>query len=136
MGIVLLTENQKGAFMATQKEAIQFILENFPSEKISDTLIKIVLSWNDGRSQLVFAEVKDEVIAVASPFAESSAISAQQAINANETVFGVGMAGDWFALKHAVPLEDVDASEMGVAFNLLAELADELEKKLGLGDNL
>ena len=45
--------------MATQKEAIQFILENFPSEKIGDTLIKIVMSWDDGRSQLVFAEDAD-----------------------------------------------------------------------------
>jgi hypothetical protein len=122
--------------MATQQEAIQFILENFPSEKIGDTLIKIIMSWDDGRSQLVFAEVKEDVMAVSSPFAESSAISAQQAINANGTIFGVGMAGDWFALKHVVPLTDVDASEMGVAFSTLAEHADEIEKKLGLGDNL
>ena len=122
--------------MAAQKEAIEFILENFPSEKIDDTLIKIVKSWDDGRSQLVFAEVKEEVIAVSSPFAESSAISAQQAINANATIFGVGMVGDWFALRHVVPLDDVDSSEMKVAFDLLAELADELEMKLGLGDNL
>ena len=122
--------------MATQKEAIQFILDNFPSEKISDSLVKIVKSWDDGRSQLIFADVREEVISVLSPFAESSAISAQQAINANDTVFGVGMAGDWFALKHVVPLENVDASEMAVAFNLLSELADDIEKKLGLGDNL
>ena len=73
---------------------------------------------------------------MASPFAESGAISAQQANNANETIFGVGMACDWFALKHGVPLEDVDASELGVAFSTLAELADEMEKKLGFGDNL
>lgn len=122
--------------MASQKEVVAFILKNFPSEEISENLIKVVISWNDGRSQLVFAHVMDDVMSVASPFADQSDISATQAINANESIFGVGMAGDWFALKHVVPLGDLDASEMDVAFKALAEIADELEKKLGLGDKL
>lgn len=122
--------------MASQKEVISFILENFPSESISDTLVKVVVSWDDGRSQLVFANVMENLMDVASPFAEQSAISATQALNANESVFGVGMVADWYALKHVVPIDDLDASEMHVAFKALAEVADELEKKLGLGDNL
>jgi hypothetical protein len=122
--------------MATQKEAIQFIRDNFPSENVDESLIKIVVGWDDGRSQLVFAEVLETVIAVSSPFAERTAISAEQAINANTSIFGIGMAGDWFALKHVLPLADLDASELQIGISGLAEIADELEKKLGLGDKL
>ena len=124
--------------MASPNEVFSFITSNYPSEKISDSMIKVVVGWNDGRSQLVFAHIQPDAAAmeVASPFSTRDAMTAEQAINANESMFGLGVLGEWYALKHVVPIADLDASEMDVAFKLLAEVADELEKKLGLGDNL
>lgn len=124
--------------MASQSEVLSFIKNNYPSENVNENMVKVVISWNDGRSQLVFAHVLPDATAmeVASPFGTMDAMSAEQAINANDSMFGVGVVGDWYALKHVVPIADIDQSEMDVAFKLLAETADELEKKLGFGDKL
>jgi len=122
--------------MASQSETFNFITSNFQCEKLSENLLKVVISWNDGRSQLVFATVKADVMQIASPFAKTSAITAEQALNVNNTAFGIGIVAEWFALQHVVPLPDLDASEIDIAFNTVGELADELEKSLGLGDNL
>ncbi len=122
--------------MASQSETIDFITSNFQAESLGDNEFSVVKAWNDGRSQLVFATVGTEILQVASPFAKLSDISAEQALNANDSAFGVGKVLDWFAVKHVVPMADVDASELALAFSIVSEIADELEKKLGLGDNL
>lgn len=122
--------------MASQAETINFIKSNFKCDDLGDNVLKVLVSWNDGRSQLVFATVGTEIMQVASPFAQLSDISAEQALNANQSAFGVGKVADWFAIQHVVPMADLDASEISIAFNSIGEIADELEKKLGLGDKL
>lgn len=137
MLVMLTCLQQKGATMASRNEVIQFIQSNYPVELVfGGQMMKLTKMWNDGRSQLLFATVDDEKIEVRSPFARTDQISAEKALELNPTVFGVARMGEWYCLAHVVPVENVDASEIQLAFDGLAELADEFERQLGLGDDL
>jgi hypothetical protein len=127
----------RGSRVASQAETINFIQSNFACEDLGDNFLKLVFSTDEaGRSQIIWAQVKEAVMCVSSPFARTSDITADQALNVNTSVFGVDKYADFFVLVHNVPLPDLDASEVNVAFAMLAKWADDLEKALGLGDRL
>jgi len=122
--------------MASKSETISFIKENYQVEQEGDSLILENFETEGGRTQTIYVHMHDGLMSVSSPFAKTDAITAEQAISAAEPeILGITRVGPFYAVIHAVPLADLDPSEVNVAFALVTNSADDLEKGLGLGDN-
>lgn len=123
--------------MATQAETISHIKSKYPCEEINGGILKLVLVDSDGRSQLAFIHVDEYKMQVMSPFAKTSQITDSQAIDICESSsLGVGKLGDLYVVKNAVPIADLDPSEVSVGIENTMLMADGFEKELGLGDDL
>jgi len=123
--------------LATKKEVIKYITKNFSCEQMEDSFYKLVFDIDGDRSQLVFALVTDSALVVGSPFALTKELTAKQALDAcQEYDLGIGIVGDYYMLKHLMPIDDLDESEIMLGFQLVAVFADELEEKLVGGDRL
>jgi len=120
--------------MATRAEAMKYLRNINGMQEGDDGLFQYVVSWDDGRSQLVFLKVLDDFIILTSGFAEKDAISAHKALEL-AVIFGVTDTGNFYALRHVLFLEDLDESEIANSVNLLAARADTLESQVG-GDAL
>jgi len=126
----------KGISMASNSETINFIKENYQVEQNGDLLILENFQTEGGRTQTIYVHMYDGLMTVSSPFAKTDAITAEQAIAAAEPeILGISRVGSLYAVHHAVPLADLDPSEVNIAFALVTNVADGLEKGLGLGDN-
>ena len=125
--------------MATQAEVKNFIAANFNFEELEGDILKFTFEGAEGfagRSQLVFAYIGPVHLETYSPFAAEDAITATQALNANDSVFGVDIAFGKYCLKQATPVENMDTNELENALLGLAGSAGEIGRKLGLGDEL
>lgn len=123
--------------MATQAEAINYIKSNFKCEAVTDDLFKILVEYEENRSQLVFVGVHEHAIVLNSPFASDKDLTAAQALNAvTDGLFGLKNIGGLYSLANLVFMEDLDASEINKGILFLARSADDLEKSLVGGDRL
>jgi hypothetical protein len=123
--------------MATQKEVKSYIEKNLNADALEDDIFKIVYDLGNERSQVVFVQVASESLNIASPFAKSEDVTPKQAFKAIENyAFGIGTLGDWYVVRHVVPLADLDESEIIHGFEIVAMIADELEDSLVGGDAL
>jgi hypothetical protein len=121
--------------MATQQEAINFIKSNYDTEPLESGGLKLVFDLGGGRSQLAFVEVNESNVQYSSPFASVDDVTAKQALEANsEYSVGMQIVGSVYVVKHVAPLGDLDASEINEGFELVANIADLLEKQLVGGD--
>ena len=122
--------------MATQAQVRQFIEYNYNYEVLESGLLKMLFSGEDGRTQLIFVAINDLNIQISSPFAKTEDVTPKQALEAN-TKYSLGMQlfGELFVVKHYVELSDIDESEIRENFNLIASVADDLEKELVGSDN-
>lgn len=121
--------------MATQQEVVKYISNNLNSEQIGDETFKILYNLGNDRSQIVFIHAASETINIASPFAKIEDVTPKQALKAVETyAFGIGTTGDWYVVRHVVPIADLDESEITIGLELAAIIADELEEELVGGD--
>jgi|GEM_PF-2437339 len=122
--------------MASNSETINFIKENYQVKQNGDSLILENFQTEGGRTQTIYVDMYDGLMTVSSPFATTDAITAEQAISAAEPeLLGITRVGTFYAVIHAVPLADLDPSEVNIAFALVTNVSDGLEKGLGLGDN-
>jgi hypothetical protein len=117
--------------MATAAEALNFIRSNYKTEQVSDRLLKMVFSFEDGRSQLVFVYVGDGMLVVSSPFADSSTSPAVALKIAEDTLFGIKVVANLYQVIHVVPTNDLDQSEVEFAIGSVAGAADVLEEQIG-----
>jgi hypothetical protein len=123
--------------MATKAEVRAFLDKNYVLEEIEGGILKFVFRTDQDRTQLVFAVVDDVKAQFFSPFATTNDVSAEQALDAaDSTSFGVKKFGSWYCIVNVNPLDNLDANEIEVSLNILSGIADEIEKNLGLGDNL
>jgi type IV secretory pathway TraG/TraD family ATPase VirD4 len=122
--------------MPTQAEVINYIKSNYKYEEVSNGSFKMIYDIGNGRSQVVWARVQEKFLQVSSPYAHADKLTANRALQANETVFGTQQLGDFFVLAHVAFLEDIDPSEIDKGFGIVAIMADGLEEKLGKIDNL
>lgn len=123
--------------MATQAEAISYLKSNFKCEAITDDLFKVLVEFEEDRSQLVFVGIYTDVISLNSPFASEDDLSAKQALNAvTDGLFGLKMVGKLYGITNLLFVEDLDASEMNKGLHFIARTADNLEKSLVGGDRL
>jgi hypothetical protein len=123
--------------MATQAEAISFLKSNYKCEAVADDLFKVLVEYEDNRSQLVFVGIHDHVMVFNSPFASENDLTATQALNAvTNGLFGIKNIGGLYSLANLIFMEDLDASEFNKGIHFIAKTADDLEKSLVGGDRL
>ena len=116
--------------MATRAEVIQHIRSYSDVEDMGDGGFKVVYSFDDGRSQLLFMKVLDDLLLMSSPFAHQDDITSTKAIDL-AVIYGVGMVGEYYVLKNVLHIEDIDESEIVNGAGLLAVRADTLEEQVG-----
>jgi len=122
--------------MATKQEAVQFLKNKLGAEETSPDFFKMLVEYDNNRSQVVFAMVSDEIIAFKSPFGSVNDMTAKQALAAaSQNIFGLSETADLYCLSHVAFVEDLDASEVYKAVGVLANIADDLEQDLVGGDN-
>jgi hypothetical protein len=124
--------------MATKAEVRAFLQNKYNTEEVGTDHFKFIFTMDGGRSQLVYALVGDYKIEIHSPFAKQDAISAEQAFEVTgEKAFGIRKLGDlWWGFANVVWIENVDPNEIHDSLAIVASAADEIESKLGLGDDL
>lgn len=131
--------------MATYREFESFVRRKYPVRDAKNAprgLMCIEVPCGENRSHLVFLgpgfshEIQGDFANLIAMFGELTAKKLEQAL---EAVFalplgGLTKVGDAIALRHAIPLADVDESEILVAILNLAWGADILEQKFVGGD--
>jgi len=128
--------------MATWREVVGYLKSNYKISSEEGTTLALNFETAQGRSQMIFVSgiaIDDPNLAVvsfASPFAPRNSITAQQVVACMEENFlGVGLTADLYVFRHLVPMAHLDANEIEWPLTFVTSAADEMEKKLGLGDN-
>lgn len=124
-----------GESLTTKNDVVNYLKSNYKVEAMSDTLYKLLVSWTDGRSQIVFVIVNETFVNVASPIGTLSQVNLPNLVSfvSENTLWGVRLVGDWVCLSDTGFTESMDAVELDVPIKLIAEEADELEKHLSDG---
>jgi hypothetical protein len=127
--------------MATQQAVIEFLNSNYNVEMLDGGLIKVVFKFEDGRTQMVlvgFTESKPApaLMITSSVFATTDDVSLKKALRASaDGPLWVKLIGDLLAVTHAMPIADLDPSEIETGFSMVAVTADLLEQQLLGTDN-
>jgi hypothetical protein len=121
--------------MATANEVINFLNENFDVQSTKKLdgggqLIHINVAWNDGRSQSVFVGFMGPFVRIDSPVGSVEDVDIESLVDvvSNNSVWGVRKTADMYCVTNTGILDTVDAPELLIPINQIAELADELEK--------
>ena len=121
--------------MATKDRVIELLRSYDDVEDQGDDVFQVTVPFNDNdRSQLVFMDVRDDLLIMLSPFAQRDDISPAKAIEM-AGVYGVGTNGDYYVLCNVLHMENLREREIITAMTYLAIQADILEQEVG-GDDL
>lgn len=120
--------------MATLQEFENWVISNLAGSK-EDGLLRTLVPLPGGRDHLVIF-MGNENTTVAHALVASSTKHLQKICEDvfHKTVGGVSVYDGTVFLQEAIPLADVDASEIVHAVVTIAKVADELEKKYEGGD--
>jgi hypothetical protein len=119
--------------MATVTEALDYIKSHYNTSLSSETsgVLSFKFEFSDGRSQLLFVggQPTGEFLSLFTPFA----MVAEQEANAvlekmKDYAFGVRMMGDMYGLAHALPVKDLDHSEIEWSIMFFAAMGDVAEE--------
>jgi hypothetical protein len=124
--------------MATRGDVLSILKKKIASiEELGDTGI-FRFEWDLGqsRSQVVMLNMAENYMHIISPFAFEKDITADKAIAANDSVWGLYKLNilSVYCLSHVVLLENADLNEIFEPLAAVAIAADEIERRLGLGD--
>jgi hypothetical protein len=123
--------------MATAAEAKQFIESNYDFRILENETYKLLFQTDDERTQLLYVDVTETNLQVASPFASMEDVTPKQALAANAKYsLGVQTLGELYVVKYFMLLANLDTNEILDGFILTAAIADQLEKELVGSDNL
>ena len=130
--------------MATWREVVSYLTSKYDAEQLNPTTMKLLFRFEDGRSQMVFVSgialdhPEDAIVSFISPFAKTKQLSPQGLVDCmvNFNSLGIVIIDDHYALKNVAPLVNLDANEIEWPLAYVTEFADELERKLNLGDDL
>lgn len=124
--------------MATKAQILDYVRTKYlVGESILDHESMIVLNFQtgDGRKQHAFVSVQEN-FSVFSPFAKVGQVSADKVFKTHEGMdHGLRLVGDKYCILSSCPIKDLNPSEIDNLILNTAFLADEMEKKLKLGDN-
>jgi hypothetical protein len=127
--------------VATRDEVLAFIKKNYKIQQElqvgDETVMRVVVEGvSNKRSQNVFVGV-DHSFFVHSPFAQVGQVSAENVFKAHEGMrLGLSTMAGFYCITANISIQDLDPSEIIVAIELSGKLADDLERKLKLGDVL
>ena len=116
--------------MASRAETINHLRSYNDVEDMGEGSFKIEWKLEGGRSQVVFAYVTDDFLALTSPFAHEDDVTAAKAIGLSK-IFGIAKVGEYFAFRHVVLLADLDESEIVHGMMYVAVAADGAESEVG-----
>lgn len=124
-----------GETLTTRTDVIQYLKSNYGAELIGEDLYKLVISWNDGRSQLVFVHVNEAFVNVTSPVGVLAEVNLTNLVSyvSESSPWGVRMIGEWVCISDTGFTESMDAIELDVPIRFISEAADEIEKVLADG---
>lgn len=103
--------------------------------------IQLILETNDGRSQSVYLWHRrlpghEDWLIIGSPFAEASRVDLNDILKAagQMVVGGIVLVGKHLAVRHAVPLANLDTNEFERPLELVTLAADQLEQMANVED--
>jgi hypothetical protein len=128
--------------MATWGDLVTFIRTEYRVTRVEPDEIRIEVEFEDERRQavVVYREVLDqreEWVQIASPCgkaAEVNLLALLTEIGSTAVVGGLVIMGEYVAVRHSLPLENLDINEFVDPLALVAGVADELEEKFTGGD--
>jgi hypothetical protein len=131
--------------LASWEEVKKFVHDNFVVEQDLGQGMRLLFSGDTERTQLVFLTFMnlnnstEEWLVIESPVGKAAEIDLALALTKAGDVIcgGLGLWGadpSLLMMRHAVPLENLDANELVRPMQLLAGSADRLEQELTLGD--
>jgi hypothetical protein len=107
------------------------------AERVDQNLLKVRLSTDKGRSQDVYvANVIDLVTfrSIVCPLENVDVAKLMKADFVMNIPYGLGVVGDYLAIKHVQKLESLDIGELAAPIAELAHFADFIEDALSGGD--
>lgn len=132
----------EGHAVATWQEFVDYTGNNFPIFVDDDGSVRIDIAWNDGRSHFVLAselDINPASIWLLSPICDRNTATADQVLEAQQaqsSVMGVVRMDFGYALSHVMTLANVDGDEVTARIKMIAEMADEMEKRVAGGRDL
>lgn len=123
--------------MATWSDVAQYLRSNYKIAEDNGTLLRLSFSLDDGRSQDIIVargtmgSTSEEFAVIASFFAVAREVDIDAVLReASEYVVGgIVQYAEKLAVRHAVPLANLDLSELTGPFELVLLTADALEAK-------
>lgn len=122
--------------MATKSEVIQYLQNNYQGLTQDGDVYTLHLATGDGRSQVGIINVTDDFLMASSPFAKVGQISDSQALGASSMAAPITKLADFYVTTRAMMIKDIDPSEVQFVIEFTMAAADNIEKDLGLGDNM
>jgi hypothetical protein len=128
--------------MATWGDLVAFIRSEYRVTRVEPDEIRIEVEFEDERRQavIVYREVldkRDEWVQIASPCGRATQVNLPALLaelGQTAVVGGAVIMGEFVAVRHSLPLENLDINEFVDPMTLLAGTADELEEKFTGGD--
>lgn len=125
--------------MAQWSEVAQILLSSkvHASERVDTNLIKVQLQTENGRSQSVFVANIDGYITFRSVVCQLDKVDLAKLMQADFVLrmpYGLGVVGDFLAIKHVQKLDSLDIGELAGPIAELAHFADFIEGALSGGD--
>lgn len=122
--------------MASWEQLKIFIRSNYEIAADEGSLVKLLFSTGNDRSQLVtvghgITPIGAEVAIIASVVAEVGTIDTHALLRemAEYDIGGVALYGDRLAIRHAVPLADLDPGDFVSPLQHVTIMADRIEAK-------
>lgn len=125
--------------MAQWSEVAQILMNSkiHTSERVDASLIKVQLQTENGRSQDVYVGNVNENLIFRSVVCELNKVDLAKLMKADFVVnmpYGLGIVGDFLAIKHVQKLDSLDIGELAGPIAELAHFADFIEGALSGGD--
>lgn len=129
--------------MATWGDLVAFVRSEYRVTRVGADEIRIEVEFEDERRQavVVYREVfdrREEWVQIVSPCgkaAEVDLLALLTELGKTAVCGGAIVMGEYVAVRHSLPLENLDTNEFTDPLALVAGVADELEDKFTGGDH-
>lgn len=127
--------------MADWQSVREHLRSNFKIEEVNDSLLKLLFTFEDGRSQFVFVtrtgnDAWGEWVRVEAPIGSWADVHLPKALELIEDAVcgGLGRVAEFVTIRDSFPIDDLSIEELEKPMMLVAAIGDDLESKLVGGD--
>jgi len=122
--------------MATPAEAHDFVKRTYSYTEYTGSNLGVEMEMGDLRTQMVFFDTTETFAIFTSAFARKNDITADEVFEYSTiSPWGVKLIGENYCVVHLAPLENLDVNEITAGFDLVALVADKIEKKISRLDD-